>query len=606
MNNLSAHIETVALKLLGEPTSKRGTEWRYGNHGSLSIDTKRGLWFSHEEGVGGGLVDLVERHYGTTLASVADILETDFGIPKQSQTALTPAQKLVARFDYCDDNGEVIYQVERWQKGASKTFKQRRPDGKGGWLYNMQGVEPVPYRLDQILLQPEMPIFVVEGEKCANILGMHGLVATTNHGGAKNWKPAINKWFEGRNVIVLPDNDEAGQNHANVVINQLYSVAKQIKRVSLPGLPEKGDVADWFAMGMTINDLIQMCKTASVIDREPEDVKPESNALQTLDMNQLINMPPVDWLVDDMITAHGFSVIYGAPGIGKSFLSIDMSLAIAYGDDWHGRETKKGGVLYIAGEGVAGMGRRVKAWMLHNKKQDITDFHVIPQTVKMLEQEGLDALIETIESFDVPFRLIVIDTLARTLAATGNDENSATDTGLLIEQCNEIQRRCGVAVLAVAHSGKDAGRGLRGSSAVLGGADTVIGMTGGEGLATIKMEKQKDSEGIEPMHFELLPIALLEDSSAVLVPTEQQPRKKAKHPSRLTDHQKRALKSLRNLCADLGEKVPVTEWHKKHNADCPDTSASSRTTARDALIGDGETGFVIIAEGLCWINKDLQ
>jgi hypothetical protein len=465
----------------------------------------------------------------------------------------------------------------------------------------MQGVEPVPYRLDQILLQPEMPIFVVEGEKCANILGMHGLVATTNHGGAKNWKPAINKWFEGRNVIVLPDNDEAGQNHANVVINQLYSVAKQIKRVSLPGLPEKGDVADWFAMGMTINDLIQMCKTASVIDREPEDVKPESNALQTLDMNQLINMPPVDWLVDDMITAHGFSVIYGAPGIGKSFLSIDMSLAIAYGDEWHGRETKKGGVLYIAGEGVAGMGRRVKAWMLHNKKQDITDFHVIPQTVKMLEQEGLDALIETIESFDVPFRLIVIDTLARTLAATGNDENSATDTGLLIEQCNEIQRRCGVAVLAVAHSGKDAGRSVRGSSAVLGGADTVIGMTGGEGLATIKMEKQKDSEGIEPMHFELLPIALLEDSSAVLVPTEH--KAKAKHPNRLSSAQKLALKSLRNLCAERGEKVSVTAWHDAHSRDCPDAAKSTKSDARNKLLEDG---FVIIAEGLCWINKELQ
>ena len=606
MNNLSAHIETVALRLLGEPTSKRGTEWRYGNHGSLSIDTKRGLWFDHESNEGGGLVDLVERHYGTTIASVADILETDFGIPKQSQTALTPAQKLVARFDYVDDNGEVIYQVERWQKGASKTFKQRRPDGKGGWLYNMQGVEPVPYRLDQILLQPEMPIIVVEGEKCANVLGMHGLVATTNHGGAKNWKPSINKWFEGRNVVILPDNDDAGAKHADLVASNLFGIAKHLKRVTLPGLPEKGDVADWLASGNTVDALIQTMKDAPLIEAQPPEVKTQSNALQTLDMNQLINMPPVDWLVDDMITAHGFSVIYGAPGIGKSFLSIDMSLAIAYGDEWHGRETKKGAVLYIAGEGVGGMGKRVKAWMMHNKKKDITDFHVVPQTVKMLEPEGVEAVIETIESFDVPFRLIVIDTLARTLAATGNDENSATDTGLLIEQCNEIQRRCGVAVLAVAHSGKDAGRGLRGSSAVLGGADTVIGMTGGEGLATIKMEKQKDSEGIEPMHFELLPIALLEDSSAVLVPTEQQPRKKAKHPSRLTDHQKRALKSLRNLCADLGEKVPVTEWHKKHNADCPDTSASSRTTARDALIGDGETGFVIIAEGLCWINKELQ
>lgn len=602
MNNLSAHIETVALRLLGEPTSKRGTEWRYGNHGSLSIDTKRGLWFDHESNEGGGLVDLVERHYGTTMASVADILETDFGIPKQSQTALTPAQKLVARFDYVDDNGEVIYQVERWQKGASKTFKQRRPDGKGGWLYNMQGVEPVPYRLDQILLQPEMPIIVVEGEKCANVLGMHGLVATTNHGGAKNWKPSINKWFEGRNVVILPDNDDAGAKHADLVASNLFGIAKHLKRVTLPGLPEKGDVADWLANGNTVDALIQTMKDAPLIEAQPPEVKTQSNALQTLDMNQLINMPPVDWLVDDMITAHGFSVIYGAPGIGKSFLSIDMSLSIAYGDEWHGRETKKGAVLYIAGEGVGGMGKRVKAWMMHNKKKDITDFHVVPQTVKMLEPEGVEAVIETIESFDVPFRLIVIDTLARTLAATGNDENSATDTGLLIEQCNEIQRRCGVAVLAVAHSGKDAGRGLRGSSAVLGGADTVIGMTGGEGLATIKMEKQKDSEGIEPMHFELLPIALLEDSSAVLVPTEQQA--KAKQGKRLSPLETLVYKALQTEIIDSGSSgIPKAQWEAACRRDIENPNKSSLSTARGQA---QEKGYVEIKNALVYINKRLD
>ena len=462
----------------------------------------------------------------------------------------------------------------------------------------MKGATPVPYNLPAIIQKPDDPILIVEGEKAADALIKHGLVATTNHGGAKNWKPELNKWFEGRKVIVIPDNDEAGRNHANVVINQLYGVAHMLKRVSLPGLPEKGDVVDWFNMGMSISDLTSLCKSADVIDREPPEAKPESRALQTLNMNDLMNMPPVDWLVDGMITSHGFSVIYGAPGIGKSFLSIDMALCIAYGDEWHGRATKRGGVLYIAGEGVGGMGVRVKAWMAHNGKQDVTDFHVVPQTVKMLEAEGVEAVIETIESFDVDFRLIVIDTLARTLAATGNDENSATDTGLLIEQCNEIQRRCGVAVLAVAHSGKDSSRGLRGSSAVLGGADTVLAMTGGEGLAAVKMEKQKDAEAIDQMNFEMLPITLVEGSSAVLVPTEYKP--KVKHQNRLSGAQKLALKSLRNLCADRGQKVTVSSWHAAHARDCPDTPKSTASTARNKLVEDG---FVIIAEGFAGLTK---
>jgi len=278
-----------------------------------------------------------------------------------------------------------------------------------------------------------------------------------------------------------------------------------------------------------------------------------------------------------------------------------MALCIAYGDEWHGRATKRGGVLYIAGEGVGGMGVRVKAWMAHNGKQNFTDFHVVPQTVKMLEAEGVEAVIETIESFDVDFKLVVIDTLARTLAATGNDENSATDTGLLIEQCNEIQRRCGLAVLAVAHSGKDSSRGLRGSSAVLGGADTVLAMTGGDGIAALKMEKQKDAESAQPMNFQLVPISLVEGSSAVLVPTEYKPR--GKHEKRLSGAQKLALKALRNVCAERGQKVTISSWHAAHAADCPDTPKSTASTARNKLVEDG---FVIIAEGLCWVNRELD
>ena len=126
-------------------------------------------------------------------------------------------------------------------------------------------------------------------------------------------------------------------------------------------------------------------------------------------------------------------------------------------------------------------------------------------------------------------------------------------------------------------------------------------MTGGEGLAAVKMEKQKDAEAIDQMNFEMLPITLVEGSSAVLVPTEYKP--KVKHQNRLSGAQKLALKSLRNLCADRGQKVTVSSWHAAHARDCPDTPKSTASTARNKLVEDG---FVIIAEGLCWINKELD
>ena len=128
---------------------------------------------------------------------------------------------------------------------------------------------------------------------------------------------------------------------------------------------------------------------------------------------------PVEWLVDGLLTAHGFAVLYGAPGIGKSFMSIDIALSVAYGTTWHDKVTKQGAVLYIAAEGVGGLGKRVKAWQAHYDTHGVTDFHVLPMAVKILEAPDLEKLLRTIDNFGVQFSMIVIDTVARTLASTG-------------------------------------------------------------------------------------------------------------------------------------------------------------------------------------------
>lgn len=78
----------------------------------------------------------------------------------------------------------------------------------------MNGVEPLPYRLGEIVSDPDATVFVCEGEKDCDRLGELGLVATTNHGGAGKWRPEISHWLAGRNVVVLPDNDDPGRAHA--------------------------------------------------------------------------------------------------------------------------------------------------------------------------------------------------------------------------------------------------------------------------------------------------------------------------------------------------------------------------------------------------------
>ena len=76
----------------------------------------------------------------------------------------------------------------------------------------------------------------------------------------------------------------------------------------------------------------------------------------------LESLPAPTWLIDELITDHGLTIVYGDPGSYKSFIALDASLRLAFGMDWHGTKTKRCGVLYIAGEGSRGLGKRVKGY----------------------------------------------------------------------------------------------------------------------------------------------------------------------------------------------------------------------------------------------------
>ena len=601
MNNIASYIEEVARHYKGEPNKQlsRGTELRFGNRGSFSVNLKSGTWFCHESNTGGGVIDLVRINEPASLnGGISEVLRDKFGIAPQQEKALTPTKYLAKQYDYYDSDGVLRYQVQRFEP---KTFRQRRPDDKGGWLYNLQGVEALPYNLVGMIQNPDAPVFIVEGEKCAERLNQLGLVASTNHGGAKNWKPELNQYFKDRNVIVLPDNDTAGKAHADVVISQLYGTANAIKRVDLPG-DDKDDVVDWLFKGGDVKQLHELVKATPPIAVEPEPAEPEDkpDVFETYSLDYLKNMPPVEWLVDGLLTAHGFAVLYGAPGIGKSFMSIDIALSVAYGRPWHDRATKAGAVLYLAAEGVGGLGKRVRSWQAHYDTHGVTDFHVLPMAVKILEAPDLEKLLRTIDAFKVQFSMIVIDTVARTLASTGSDENDATAMGQFGEMCGVIQRHAGCAVLAVHHSGKDAARGMRGSSSLLGLSDTVLELSASEALLTLKVQKQKDAEPAQDTTYELTPIQLIDDSSAILMPTEAAEKKRG---AKLSERQLIALQALRNGLVDISAtQMSVSRWHDLHKQKAPDLTAAKR---RDARAGLQEKGVIVIEGDKVWVNKDL-
>ena len=157
-------------------------------------------------------------------------------------------------YDYTDEEGRLLFRVER-QSG--KRFRQCRPDGKGGWIYNLQNVRRVLYRLPEVAkaVKEQRRIYIVEGEKDADRLANFGLCATTNPMGAGKWRDEYGESFRGAAVVIIPDNDAPGKAHAEQVAASLVGRAASVRVLTLPGLPEKGDVSDWLSAGHTVAEL---------------------------------------------------------------------------------------------------------------------------------------------------------------------------------------------------------------------------------------------------------------------------------------------------------------------------------------------------------------
>lgn len=251
-----------------------------------------------------------------------------------------------------------------------------------------------------------------------------------------------------------------------------------------------------------------------------DEVEPaeERSRWNFLSLDDVESLPPPKWLVPGVLTEGSLAAIYGAPESGKSFLAVDMSMAIAGGIDWHGRQVERGGVLYIAAEGAPGLGKRFRAWKADRCAQGRGfDLHLMRDDLNLAAEKdgGVRAFVQAVADELGPLRLIVIDTLNQT--AAGADENSAKDMGRYIASMKLLRNATGAAVVVVHHSGKDLGKGMRGSSALLGAMDTTVEVERASDGRSIKVavKKQKDAEREPAMRFNMEKVG----DSLVLRPT---------------------------------------------------------------------------------------
>lgn len=381
----------------------------------------------------------------------------------------TPSRAIVARYPYQDEEGNLLFEAVRY---SPKGFSQRRPDGNGGWTWNLDGVKRVPYRLPEVLaaVKSGIPIVVVEGEKDADRLRSEGLVATCNPGGAGRWQDEYSGYFAGAQVVVIPDNDQQGREHADHVAKSLQRAGALVKVVPLPGLPEKGDVSDFFASGRGVKELADILKGAPV-------VRPQGLVLVRASK---VKPRETDWLFPG-IPFGSLTILAGNPGDGKTTIAVSWCAAAS-----------RSGIVSIFATAEDSISTTLKPRLdaagadserilfVHvNTEEGYERGIVLPDDIPDLESR--------VSEFGA--RLLVVDPLA---AHLGGDINSHRDQDVrrALAPLARLAEATGCAVVVIAHLNKSA------ETTVFGRVGGSIGITAAARSIFVTGGDPEDPEGV--------------------------------------------------------------------------------------------------------------
>lgn len=438
---------------------------------------------------------LLHCHAGCDLARIleaAGISQKDlFADNGNGHKAASDDRHIVAIYDYRTPDDDLSYQVVRFEP---KDFRQRRPDGNGGWIPDIKGVKRLPFNLAEV--NDAEYVYVVEGEKDVESLRMIGLVGTCNSGGAGKWTAGLAQYLRtNQHITIIPDNDEPGRKHAKQVAESLHGKVASVKVLELAGLPEKGDVSDWLQgrdPEAAADELSRLAEGAPEWrPTEPQQQQPATVDWRLYDAGAVDEWPQdaLVWLVDGLIPRGGIGFMSAPPKDRKSLLTLDLALHTAQPKPrlWVGKFTViPSRVLYVAREDPL---RRVRERMteicasygmplpepgrlqfLIRERIHLTDCFHLEWLKNAIRQGG--------------FELLILDVINR--MHPDLDEISSKDMGLLVGILEELNRDLGVTILADDHTRKPQGRNiardtqepnpfdLKGSIAKYGCADFMI------------------------------------------------------------------------------------------------------------------------------------
>lgn len=466
---------------------------------SFTVSDEKLFYHDFSSGKHGDVIDFLVEMRGLSFRQAVEELAAESGVdiraaPEPTKVKSAP-MKPVCHYEYQDETGFPYMRVTRYEP---KTFRQFHWDCDG-WANGKPKTGVIPYRLPEIIARPNDDIWLVEGEKDADTLAGLGLLATTAPGGATAFPRddvGFLKWFDGRRVYAIPDNDEAGSKWRERVEHGIADV----KFLHLGGAK---DVTDYINTGHDVADLVRLCDVDFDAMDEFEPVPPSVENDDTPPAPRII-ATPFQWvdaqdiprrpkLYGDHLFRKFVSLLVSPGGIGKSSLALVESLAMASGrallvDDKPKHPEQPLTVWYWNGEDPQEeTQRRVVAAAKHHKLTPEDIGHRLytdtgrEQTITLGQiargEITLDeALFESLEDEIIArgIDVFIIDPFVSS-HRMGENDNNAIDA--IVKRLNKLADRCNCAVEIVHHVRKPSSgskeqtdvNDARGASALLGG-----------------------------------------------------------------------------------------------------------------------------------------
>ena len=429
---------------------------------SFNFSNQTGQYFCHGCGKKGDAFhfyakvnDLnTKRDFSKVLKGIA----SDFGIPWEEKKS-----HIVKTYDYKDAEGDLLFQVCRMEP---KSFRQRRPNGKSGWIWNLKGIAPVLYCLPA--LKDAKEIIICEGEKDADTIANMGFIGTTSPMGAKKWRDNYNKILKHKNIILIPDNDNEGREHMTQVAISLNGTAKSLKWIDLPDLKSKGDISDWAAR---FDDKTEAGERLAVmIENADLYVPPKKASLEDIIITakefSAIELPKKQGFLMPWLKENSINMIYGWRGYGKTWLALGILDAVSDGKAFGPWECKASApTLFLDGEmHPSDIQERIAQLNLNRDRKNPLYIYSDAQA----NEHGLPRANLTNETWRTKMKSIllarkiklwVIDNLAS--VAGGIDENSKKDWDPVNQWLLEL-RFAGISTIMNHHTNKEGGQ--RGTS----------------------------------------------------------------------------------------------------------------------------------------------